>query len=181
MAASVTGLPIISAAVRALLRRGGRAPWAAGALPLISHKATDASDGLRHRRFSHLMEAHVSKRVDCYDRAVPAANSLVVGSSAAVVVDEGSILLQPRSDSGDWALPGGAMDIGETFAQSTVREVREETGLGGRIKRIAGIYSDPATRSPMTTVRYGRSPAPVWRARLRAMNCLLTYMCRLLT
>ncbi len=28
----------------------------------------------------------------------------------------GRILLQRRSDSGNWALPGGTMDIGETFA-----------------------------------------------------------------
>ena len=35
------------------------------------------------------------------------------------------------------------MDIGETFAQSVVREVREETGFDVRIERIMGIYSDP--------------------------------------
>jgi ADP-ribose pyrophosphatase YjhB (NUDIX family) len=52
-------------------------------------------------------------------------------------------LLQRRSDSGNWALPGGTMDIGETFAQSVVREVKEETGFDVRIDRIVGIYSDP--------------------------------------
>jgi len=86
----------------------------------------------------------VSKRVDFYhDPEAPVANSLVVGSSAIVVNDEGQILLQRRSDSGNWALPGGAMDIGETFAQSVVREVKEETGFDVRIERIVGIYSDP--------------------------------------
>lgn len=86
----------------------------------------------------------MSKRVDYYhDPAAPAANSLVVGSSAVMVDDEGRILLQRRSDSGNWALPGGAMDIGETFAQSVVREVKEETGFEVRIERIVGIYSDP--------------------------------------
>ncbi len=86
----------------------------------------------------------MSRRVDYYhDPAAPAANSLVVGSSAVVVDDEGRILLQRRSDSGNWALPGGAMDIGETFAQSVVREIKEETGFDVRIDRIVGIYSDP--------------------------------------
>ena len=86
----------------------------------------------------------MSKRVDYFhDPAAPAANSLVVGSSAVVVDDEGRILLQRRSDSGNWALPGGAMDIGETFAESVVREVKEETGFDVRIDRIVGIYSDP--------------------------------------
>lgn len=86
----------------------------------------------------------MSKRVDYYhDPAAPVANSLVVGGSAVVVDDKGRILLQRRSDSGNWALPGGAMDIGETFAQSVIREVREETGFDIRIDRIVGIYSDP--------------------------------------
>jgi ADP-ribose pyrophosphatase YjhB (NUDIX family) len=86
----------------------------------------------------------VAKRVDYYrDPSAPPANSLVVGSSAVVVDDEGRILLQRRSDSGNWALPGGAMDIGETFAQSAAREVKEETGFDVRIERIVGIYSDP--------------------------------------
>jgi len=86
----------------------------------------------------------MAKRVDYYhDPEAPSANSLVVGSSAAVVNSENRILLQRRSDSGNWALPGGAMDIGETFAQSAIREVKEETGFVVRIERIVGIYSDP--------------------------------------
>jgi len=87
----------------------------------------------------------MSTRVDYYhDPGAPQANSLVVGSSAVVVDNEGCILLQRRSDSGNWALPGGTMDIGETFVESVVREVKEETGFDVRIERIVGIYSDPA-------------------------------------
>lgn len=83
-------------------------------------------------------------RVDYYhDAAAPVANSLVVGSSAVVVDDEGRVLLQRRSDSGNWALPGGAMDIGETFGQSVIREVKEETGFDVEIQRMVGVYSDP--------------------------------------
>jgi ADP-ribose pyrophosphatase YjhB (NUDIX family) len=86
----------------------------------------------------------MAKRYDYYqDPEAPEANSLVVGSSAVVVDDEGRILLQRRTDSGNWALPGGAMDIGEAFAQSAIREVKEETGFDVRIERIVGIYSDP--------------------------------------
>jgi ADP-ribose pyrophosphatase YjhB (NUDIX family) len=83
-------------------------------------------------------------RIDYYhDPAAPAANSLVVGSSAVVVDDQNRIILHRRSDSGNWALPSGAMDIGETFAESAIREVREETGFHVKINRIVGIYSDP--------------------------------------
>jgi ADP-ribose pyrophosphatase YjhB (NUDIX family) len=84
-------------------------------------------------------------RIDYYhDPAAPRANSLVVGSSAVVVDSRNRILLQRRSDSGNWALPGGAMDIGETLAESAIREVKEETGFDVQVERIVGIYSDPA-------------------------------------
>jgi ADP-ribose pyrophosphatase YjhB (NUDIX family) len=83
-------------------------------------------------------------RVDYYhDPAAPQANSLVVGASAVVAGSDGRILLQRRSDSGNWALPGGVMDIGETLAECAIREVREETGFDVRIVRVIGIYSDP--------------------------------------
>ncbi|CUU54559.1 NUDIX hydrolase [Frankia sp. CcI49] len=83
-------------------------------------------------------------RVDYYhDPDAPAANSLVVGGSAVVVDGEGRILLQRRADTGKWALPGGQMDIGESFANCVIRETKEETGFDVRIDRIIGIYSDP--------------------------------------
>jgi len=83
-------------------------------------------------------------RVDYYhDPSAPRANSLVVGSSAIVVDDRSRLLLQRRSDSGNWALPGGVMEIGETLAQSLIREVREESGLEVAVRRIVGVYSDP--------------------------------------
>ena len=83
-------------------------------------------------------------RIDYYhDPDAPPANSLVVGGSAVVADGRGRILLQRRADSGNWALPGGTMDIGETFAGCIVREVKEETGFDVKIERIVGIYSDP--------------------------------------
>ena len=39
------------------------------------------------------------------------------------------LLLHRRGDSGLWALPAGALDVGETLAQTVIREAREETGL----------------------------------------------------
>jgi len=83
-------------------------------------------------------------RVDYYDDpGAPPANSLVVGGSAIVTDEQGRILLLRRSDNLLWALPGGMMDIGETFGQSVVREVQEETGIRVTPERIVGIYSDP--------------------------------------
>jgi ADP-ribose pyrophosphatase YjhB (NUDIX family) len=83
-------------------------------------------------------------RIDYYrDRDAPEANSLVPGASAIVADEEGRLLLHRRSDNERWALPGGAMDIGETIAQCAQREVKEETGLTVKAYRVVGIYSDP--------------------------------------
>ncbi|RDI51928.1 NUDIX domain-containing protein [Nocardia mexicana] len=86
----------------------------------------------------------MSHRRDYYrDPKAPKANSLVPGGSALVVDDRGSILMQRRSDSGNWALPGGVMDIGETLEQCVIRETKEETGLDIEITGLLGIYTDP--------------------------------------
>ncbi|GGJ74147.1 NUDIX hydrolase [Pilimelia anulata] len=78
------------------------------------------------------------------DPAAPPANSLVPGGSAVVADARGWVLLHRRADSGNWALPGGTMDIGETLQECVVREVREETGLEIEITGLLGIYTDPA-------------------------------------
>jgi ADP-ribose pyrophosphatase YjhB (NUDIX family) len=83
-------------------------------------------------------------RRDYYHEPVaPPANSLVPGGSALVVDQHGHVLLQRRADSGNWALPGGTMDIGETLGQCVIREVKEETGLDIEITGLLGIYTDP--------------------------------------
>lgn len=83
-------------------------------------------------------------RRDYYDDPeAPAANSLVPAASAVVVDDRGRLLLHRRRDNEMWALPGGAMELGESIAGCALREVREETGLDVEITGIVGIYSDP--------------------------------------
>jgi ADP-ribose pyrophosphatase YjhB (NUDIX family) len=65
-------------------------------------------------------------------------------SVSAVIFDRrGRLLLQQRSDGGQWGLPGGSVEIGESVADAVVREVHEETGLTVTPKRIIGVYSDP--------------------------------------
>jgi ADP-ribose pyrophosphatase YjhB (NUDIX family) len=87
----------------------------------------------------------VSRRTDYYhDPAAPTPNSLVPGGSALVTDEAGRILLQRRADSGNWALPGGTMDIGETLPAAVVRETREETGLDVELTGILGVYTDPS-------------------------------------
>lgn len=56
------------------------------------------------------------------------------------VFQDGKLLLIKRHDNGLWAMPGGAMDIGETPAETAVRELREETKVEGRVTQLLGIF-----------------------------------------
>jgi len=62
-------------------------------------------------------------------REYPEAPIVGVG---AVVIDGTKVLLVRRGNEplkGEWSLPGGALEVGETLQQGVVREVLEETGL----------------------------------------------------
>ncbi|WP_433728590.1 NUDIX domain-containing protein [Nocardia sp. CA-129566] len=86
----------------------------------------------------------MGSRRDYYrDPNAPRPNSLVPGGSALVVDDRGAVLMQRRSDSGNWSFPGGIMEIGETLEQCVIRETKEESGLDIEITGILGIYTDP--------------------------------------
>ncbi|MEV0234169.1 NUDIX domain-containing protein [Nonomuraea sp. NPDC050786] len=77
------------------------------------------------------------------DPDAPKANSLVPACGTVTVDDAGRILMQRRRDTGQWALPMGKMEIGETPSQCAVRETEEETGVRVEPVGILGIYSDP--------------------------------------
>ena len=84
------------------------------------------------------------RRIDYYDDPeAPEASSLVPSVNVVVVNDAGAILMIRRTDNGNWAVPGGAVDLGESVGQAAVRETLEESGIDCEITGIAGIYSDP--------------------------------------
>jgi 8-oxo-dGTP pyrophosphatase MutT (NUDIX family) len=59
---------------------------------------------------------------------------------AAVIDEQGRILLMQRADDATWAMPGGALEVGETPAEGALREVWEETGVRCRALALAGVY-----------------------------------------
>jgi ADP-ribose pyrophosphatase YjhB (NUDIX family) len=84
------------------------------------------------------------RRIDFdHDPDAPPANSIVPSVNVAVTNDAGELLLIRRSDNDNWALPGGAVDIGESLAQAAARETREESGIDCEVTGLAGIYTDP--------------------------------------
>ena len=86
----------------------------------------------------------MSRRIDYHDDpSAPKANSMVPSVNVVVVNDAGDVLMIRRSDNGNWAVPGGAIDLGESMVQAAVRETREETGIECEITGLVGIYTDP--------------------------------------
>jgi len=68
----------------------------------------------------------------------------VVGIAAAAQTADGRWLLVRRADTGEWALPGGTLEWGETLRDCVAREVLEEAGVEScEIGSLVGVFSRP--------------------------------------
>jgi 8-oxo-dGTP pyrophosphatase MutT (NUDIX family) len=94
----------------------------------------------------------VATRIEWLDDPnAPAVNSIIPAASVVVANDEGEILLLERADNGNWTIPGGAMEHGESLTQTAIREAKEETGYDIEITGLVGIYTNPDRRIEYTS------------------------------
>lgn len=77
-----------------------------------------------------------------YENPVPATCTIVVDENRRILLVKRSV--EPKI--GSWCLPGGFMELDETPEQGALRELKEETGLSGKIKLLLGVRANP---SPM--------------------------------
>src|SRR5690606_31557852 len=68
---------------------------------------------------------------------------IMVVAGAFVFDKENRVLMQKRTDNGQWGFPGGFMELGESVHDTARREVYEETGLLLEELELFGIYSGP--------------------------------------
>lgn len=70
-------------------------------------------------------------------------NRALIMSAAGVLIlnDKNEVLLQQRTDNDKWGIPGGSMEIGETFEQTARREVFEEVSLTVGALELFNVYS----------------------------------------
>jgi ADP-ribose pyrophosphatase YjhB (NUDIX family) len=100
-------------------------------------------------RYEALREIAAEIMADGSGGAVEAIRDLFAGQAGhatpkvdvrgAVFRDGRILLVQERSDGG-WTLPGGWADVGESAAEATVREVREESGYEVRALKLLAVY-----------------------------------------
>jgi 8-oxo-dGTP pyrophosphatase MutT (NUDIX family) len=109
--------------------------------------AIDADDALRDRLRANLaaFDPHGAPGDDLRRAAVAVAIVAGDGGEAGFVMTERASTL--RNHAGQYALPGGRIDEGETPQQAALRELREEVGLALDPDAVLGRLDDFATRS----------------------------------
>jgi 8-oxo-dGTP pyrophosphatase MutT (NUDIX family) len=99
-------------------------------------------------------------------RRVPISRPGLRAASVAICVllqeDVPSLLITRRAaglrnHSGQWALPGGSREPGESVQDAALRELREETGVVVSAQEVLGVLDDFATRSGFLI-----TPVVVW-------------------
>jgi 8-oxo-dGTP pyrophosphatase MutT (NUDIX family) len=117
-------------------------------------------------RFAAPLRERVADHLRRFERRSDDGPGLHGAAVAAVLTDDdrgrACFLLTRRASSlrrhaGQWALPGGRIDEGETVETAALRELREEVGLDLPEDRVLGCLDDYPTRSG-----FAITPVVVW-------------------
>ena len=66
---------------------------------------------------------------------------IAVGAAVVVMNEHEEILLQLRADTNDWGIPGGGMEMGDSFEETARKELFEETGLHASEFQLVALAS----------------------------------------
>jgi 8-oxo-dGTP pyrophosphatase MutT (NUDIX family) len=120
------------------------------------------------QRFDPAFRTALMNGLQGFERYQPVRDPAVVLKRAAVCItitdagDDAAFVLTRRASGlrnhgGQWALPGGRLDAGETAPQAALRELHEEVGLELPDEAVLGLLDDYPTRSG-----YLITPVVVW-------------------
>jgi len=120
------------------------------------------------QRFDPAFRTALINGLQGFERYQPVRDPAVVLKRAAVCItitdagDDAAFVLTRRASGlrnhgGQWALPGGRLDAGETASQAALRELHEEVGLELTDEAVLGLLDDYPTRSG-----YLITPVVVW-------------------
>lgn len=75
-----------------------------------------------------------------YIRSKVGHDKVIINFAGGILANQdGKVLLQLRGDKKTWAIPGGAMELGESSLEAAVREFYEETGIEVQAKRLLNV------------------------------------------
>ena len=74
-------------------------------------------------------------------RKIVGHRPLLSAGATVLVIKDGKILLNLRSDTETWGVPGGALELGESLEETAYRELKEETGLSAERMTLLTVLS----------------------------------------
>ena len=74
-------------------------------------------------------------------RKIVGHRPLLSAGATVLVIKGGKILLNLRSDTKTWGIPGGGMELGECLEEAAFRELKEETGLSAEKRTLLTVLS----------------------------------------
>ncbi|MGA2482505.1 MAG: NUDIX hydrolase [Candidatus Acidiferrales bacterium] len=98
----------------------------------------------------------------------------IVGVGGAVIEDDRAVLVRRGSEplKGQWSIPGGTLEVGETLAEGVARELLEETGLKVRVLDLIEVFERIFPEDEQAGAQTGE-PAP----RPRYHFVVIDYLC----
>ena len=66
---------------------------------------------------------------------------ILSAGATIVVLKDNKILLNLRSDTNTWGIPGGSLELGETLEEAAARELKEETNLEAENFTLLNVFS----------------------------------------
>ncbi len=89
------------------------------------------------------------KRLFCSACMRPIYENPIPATCLVVIDERQQVLLVKRKvdpKKGQWCLPGGFLELGESPEAGALRELAEETGLNGTLESMLGVLSTPSTQ-----------------------------------